>query len=99
MRDVQVNVPRLLIEFADARDLGVTLQEIKGLHARVDVEARNASRPTSLSRDVGNFPGQHFVVGSSHLLYGPGPQDRIAEIRDPIGRLSAAAVRDIGMVL
>src|SRR6266852_7278781 len=92
-------MPRLMVEFADERDLGGSLQEIQGLHARVDGEARNARRPTSLSRDEWNFPRQHFIVGLFHLLNDPGPQNRIAEVRDPIGRLNTTAVRDVGVVL
>src|SRR6266446_9740826 len=63
VRDVEVDTPRLMVEFAEERDRGGSLQEIQALHARVDGEAWNASRPTSLSRDEWNLPRQHIVVG------------------------------------
>ena len=51
--------------------------------------------PASLSRDKRDLSRQHLVVGFFHLFDGPGPQNGISEVRDPIGRLHAAAVRDI----
>ena len=46
--------------------------------------------PASLSRDKRDLSRQHLVVGFFHLFDGPGPQNGISEVRDPIGRLHAA---------
>ena len=80
------------------RHLGRALHEIQALDARIDREARDAGRPAALSGDVGDLARDHLVIGLFHLFDGPGPQDRIGEIRNPVGRLPLA-IGNIGMVL
>src|SRR5262249_560065 len=98
MRYIQINVPRLLVELTDERDLGRRLIEVPGLDPRIDDKARNARRPASLPCDVRDFSSQHFVVGFFHPFDSPRLQNGIGEIRDSIGRLHAAAVWNIGMI-
>src|SRR3984893_6181728 len=74
------------------------LDEMNGLAAVVDINAGYAGRPAPLARDERNFSGKYLFVGLSHLLDDPGLQDRIGEVRDPIGRL-ALAIGNIGVGL
>src|SRR5258708_38485889 len=72
---------------------------MNGLNAGIDREARNARRPAALSRDVRNFSRADGVIRLLHLLDGPGFQNRIADVRNPVSGLIAVAVGNIGMAL
>src|SRR5260370_32696208 len=74
-------------------DLG-RWKEIKRRRPAVSHEARNPSMRAARTRREGDLAGKHFVVVLLHVLLHPWLQIRIAQIRDPVGRLSAGAVAD-----
>jgi len=90
MRHVQIDVPYLGIELVDDDDHLGRLDEMNGLAAVIDIEAGNACRPASLSRDERDLSAAHVLIGLAHPLDDPRLQNRIGEVRDPIGRLALA---------
>ena len=97
MRHIQIDMPCHRILLDDHQNLFGTLDEINRDDARIDQEAGNASRPAPLPRDERDLSGEHLFVGFAHLVHGPGHQNGIGEIGDPVGRLFAQAVGNIGM--
>src|SRR4051812_11151229 len=93
MRHVEIDATYFGTTLVDDRDLLGGLDEVERFRQRIDDESRNARRIASLARAERHLSGMHLVIGLAHFLLGPWLQNRIAEVRNPIGRLDAAAAR------
>jgi hypothetical protein len=98
MRHVQLDMAYLWVELVDDDDRLGRLNEMNGLAAVIDIDGRNTRWPAPLPGDERDFSGEHRFIGLSHLLHGPGLQNRIGQVRSPVGRL-ALAVGNIGIGL
>ena len=98
MRDVHIDVARLLIELVDHHDRIGGVNPVQRLPAaRVHRKSRNPGRPAALARDVGDFALQHLVIRLLHLLLCPILKHRVGEIGDPVGRLASTAIGHVGI--
>src|SRR5579864_1967152 len=98
MRYIHIDVADLCVQFVDDGDLALAFIEMNGLHAGVYGKARHSRRPASLAHDKRHLAGPYFGIGLFHLLDRPWLEDGIAGVGDAIGRLTSAAIRDIGAV-
>src|SRR5690349_17825370 len=84
MRNIHIDSPYLRIRFLDDGYLFGRLEKEDRAHTGINVKAGNAARPAARIRGEGNLSGKHLFVWLFHPFGGPGLQNRIAEIRDPV---------------
>src|SRR5580704_15531603 len=83
VRHVHTDMTHLLIVFRNDQHLVWRLKKIDRPIAFVDVDVGDAARPAALARRERNFSGQDLVIGLLHLFFGPGLENRIAQIGNP----------------
>src|SRR6266566_4113400 len=87
--------PILRAALADHHNLVWSLVDEVRLDQRNDVEIGHAVRPAAFARAKRYLACKDFVIRLLHRRDGPGLQDRIGKISNPIGWLLAGAVGHI----
>jgi hypothetical protein len=97
MGRIQIDVANLRAVLNDDHDFVRGLVEVERLDQRIGDEPRHPDRPAAFAGPKRNLARQHRVIRLLHRRDGPGLQDRIGKIGNPIGRFRAEVVGHIGM--
>src|SRR6185436_9984375 len=89
MRNIQIDPADLMVLHPDQHDF-LRAPDEKYRRRRIKQKSRNADRPAALLRDRRDASRGSFVVGALERLARPRQQDRIAQVRDPEGRVRIA---------
>src|SRR5207248_1447682 len=82
MRDVEPDMPHLIVALIDHDDFIRPLQEVNRPQQGEYLESGNTRRPAPLARIEGHFARHRAGISALQLFNDPGPQNGIVQIRD-----------------